>query len=47
MTDETKINLIQNQEVRLKWDGEIGVYYFSVVDVVGIFSGCKNPSQYW
>ena len=31
MTDETKIKLFQNQEVRLKWDDEIGKYYFSGV----------------
>ena len=30
MTDETKIKLFQNQEVRLKWDDEIEEYYFSV-----------------
>ena len=47
MADETKIKLFQNQEVRLKWDDEIEEYYFSVVDVVGILSGSKNPSQYW
>lgn len=47
MTDETKIKLFQNQEVRLKWDDEIEEYYFSVVDVVGILSESKNPSQYW
>ena len=47
MTDETKIKLFQNQEVRLKWDDEIGEYYFSVVDVVGILSESKNPRKYW
>ena len=47
MVDETKIKLFQNQEVRLKWDDEIEEYYFSVVDVVGILSESKNPSQYW
>lgn len=47
MTDETKIKLFQNQEVRLKWDDEIEDYYFSVVDVVGILSESKNPRKYW
>ena len=47
MDNETKIKLFQNQEVRLKWDDEIEEYYFSVVDVVGILSESKNPSQYW
>ena len=43
MTKETKIKLFQNQEVRLKWDDEIGEYKFSVIDVVGILSESKNP----
>ena len=47
MDNETKIKLFQNPEVRLKWDDEIGEYYFSVVDVVGILSGSKNPRKYW
>ena len=47
MTEETKIKLFQNQKVRLNWDDEIGEYYFSVIDVVGIIKGSKNPSQYW
>ena len=47
MANETKIKLFQNQEVRLKWDEEIGEYYFSVVDVVGILSESKNPRKYW
>ena len=47
MTEETKIKLFRNQEVRLKWDEEIEEYYFSVIDVVWIFNGSKNPSQYW
>ena len=37
MNEQTKIKLFQNQEERLKWDEEIEEYYFSVVDVVGIF----------
>lgn len=47
MTDETKIKLFQNPEVRLKWDDEIEEYYFSVVDVVGILTESKNPRKYW
>ena len=47
MTKETKIKLFQNQEVRLKWDDEIGEYKFSVIDVVGILSESKNPRKYW
>lgn len=47
MTNETMVRLFQNKKVRLKWDEEIGDYYFSVVDVVGILSESKNPNNYW
>ena len=47
MTEETKIKLFQNQKVRYKWDDELEEYQFSVIDVVGILSESKNPSQYW
>ena len=33
--------------IHLKWYDEIEEHYFSVVDVVGILSESKNPSQYW
>ena len=47
MTEETKIKLFQNQKVRYKWDDELDEYQFSVIDVVGILSESKNPSNYW
>lgn len=47
MNEEYEIKLFQNEEVRTKWDSEIEEYYFSVVDVVGILSGSKNPNRYW
>ena len=47
MTEETKIKLFQNQKVRYKWDAELEEYQFSVIDVVGILSESKNPSNYW
>ena len=47
MAEETKIKLFQNQKVRYKWDEELEEYQFSVIDVVGILSESKNPSQYW
>ena len=47
MAEETKIKLFQNQKVRYKWDDELEEYQFSVIDVVGILSESKNPSQYW
>ena len=47
MTKETKIMLFQGNNIRYIWDDELEEYFFSVIDVVGILSGSKNPSQYW
>ena len=47
MTKETKIMLFQGSNIRYIWDDELEEYFFSVIDVVGILSESKNPSQYW
>jgi len=41
------IKLFETQKIRTKWDEEIGEYYFSVIDVVGVLSESKNPRRYW
>lgn len=47
LTNENGINLFQNSQIRTKWDSEIEDYYFSVIDVVGVITGSKNPRKYW
>ena len=41
-----EIRLYENQEVRSIWDEEQEEWYFSVVDVVGVLSESKNPTDY-
>ena len=47
LTNENGIKLFQNSQIRTKWDSDIEDYYFSVIDVVGVLTESKNPSQYW
>ncbi len=41
-----EIRLYGNKEVRSIWDEEQEEWYFSVVDVVGVLSESKNPTDY-
>ena len=41
-----EIKLYENKEVRSVWDEEKEEWYFSVVDVVGVLSESKNPTDY-
>ncbi len=47
MTEETDIQLFQNQKIRTKWDEEIEEYYFSVIDIIAILTESKKPRDYW
>ena len=48
---EDKMHLINrifnNETIRTVWDKEEEKYYISVVDIVGILSGSRNPRHYW
>ena len=41
-----EIKLYENKEIRSVWDEEKEEWYFSVVDVVGVLSVSKNPTDY-
>ncbi|HGQ0644101.1 TPA: Bro-N domain-containing protein [Streptococcus pneumoniae] len=42
-----EIKLYENKEIRSVWDEEKEEWYFSVVDVVGVLSESKNPTDYF
>ena len=44
---KTSIKLFENYKVRTSWDNEKEIWYFSVIDIVGILSESKNPNNYW
>jgi hypothetical protein len=44
------LQLFENQQVRLAWDGDAEEWYFSIVDVVGVLTEqetARNASTYW
>ena len=47
MTKEKKIQLFQKQKVRTHWDEDKELWYFSIVDVVGVLTDSANPNNYW
>jgi len=47
MSKETGIKLFENRQVRTVWNEEEEVWYFSIVDVVGILTESENPRHYW
>lgn len=42
-----KLQAFEGREIRSVWVEEEEDWYFSVVDVVGVLSGSKNPQTYW
>lgn len=41
------IRFFNDQEVRAAWDDENNRWLFSVVDVIAVLTGSKNPRKYW
>ena len=41
------IKLFEDKKIRVVYDEEKDDYYFSVVDVVEVLSGSKQPRKYW
>lgn len=42
-----KIRLFGEKQVRSVWDEEHELWYFSIVDVVGVLTDSPDPSAYW
>jgi hypothetical protein len=43
----TKLAILMGQHVRCVWDYEVGEWYYSVVDVIGVLNGSTNPRRAW
>ena len=41
------IAIFEDKQIRRHWDGEKELWYFSVVDVVGILADSLDPRKYW
>ncbi|MCF7912476.1 MAG: hypothetical protein K9M99_08115 [Candidatus Cloacimonetes bacterium] len=47
MKEKTKIQLFQEQKVRVHWDEAQEKWYFSIIDVVEILTESPRPRKYW
>lgn len=45
MKDE--IRTFENQKIRTAWDEKEEEWYFSVVDVIAVLTGSRDPAAYW
>ena len=41
------IKLFEYKEIRSHWDAEVAKWYFSIVDVIKVFTDNPNPQVYW
>ena len=46
-TKNTKIALFEGKQIRRLWDDSKELWYFSIIDMVGILSESKLPKRYW
>ena len=44
-TQEDRIVVFQEKTIRRNWHND--EWWFSVIDIVGVLSGCDNPKRYW
>ena len=41
------IKLFEYKEIRNHWEAEVAKWYFSIVDVIKVFTDSPNPQVYW
>ena len=46
-TNNSKLQLFEDQPIRTAWNEEEEEWYFAIVDVVGALSESKDPAAYW
>ena len=42
-----KLQLFEDQPIRMAWDNDHEEWYFSIVDVVAVLTDSPNPNNYW
>ena len=47
MTQETAIQLFEENQVRTIWDAEQEKWFISIVDVIAVLTGTDRPRKYW
>ena len=50
MTENSKLQMFEDQTIRTAWDEDAEEWYFSVVDVVGVLTeqpDARHAAKYW
>jgi len=47
MSENNKIKVFQDKDIRMEWNEEEQDWYVSIVDVVEVLTGTDNPRRYW
>ena len=47
MSEQDKLELFEDQPIRMAWDAEREEWYYSIVDVCRVLSDTDNPRRYW
>ena len=47
MSEQDKLELFEDQPIRMAWDAEQEEWYYSIVDVCRVLSDTDNPRRYW
>lgn len=47
MSKQETIKIFGDRKIRSVWDNEAEIWYFSIVDVVAVLTGSKDPLAYW
>jgi len=47
MKQENAIKLFNEKQVRVQWDNEKELWYFSIVDIIEVLTESPNPNNYW
>jgi len=47
MSDNNKIKLFEEKEIRKEWNEQEEDWYVSIVDVIEVLTGTDNPRRYW
>jgi len=47
MTGKNAIKLFEDNKIRTFWDENEEEWFFSIIDVIEVLTGSKNPRRYW
>ena len=47
MSENNKIKVFEDKNVRMEWNADEQDWYVSIIDVIEVLTGTENPRRYW